>query len=134
VKENHSSNIFFGVLVSVLDNFSIRNRILVVTIDNVSNNNKFIKFFNQKFRSSITEIFGINLILYIFCLIYVIQLVVKIMMGRLNIEIKNDSKEVNWERNKIAEEIKKAIGIARTLAKICHDQYNDLIILIKISD
>jgi hypothetical protein len=40
--------------------------------------------------------------------------------------------EINWEGDKAAEEIKKATGIARTLAKICHDQYNDLIILTKI--
>jgi hypothetical protein len=43
------------------------------------------------------------------------------MMGRLKIEPKNDLMEVNWEGDKAAEEIKKATGIARTLAKVCHD-------------
>jgi hypothetical protein len=41
--------------------------------------------------------------------------------------------EINWKENKAAEEIKKTTRIIRILAKIYHDQYNDLIILTKIS-
>jgi hypothetical protein len=55
------------------------------------------------------------------------------MMGRLKIEPKNDLIKINWEGDKAAEEIKKATGIARTLTKVYHDQYNDLVILTKIS-
>jgi hypothetical protein len=55
------------------------------------------------------------------------------MMGRFKIESKNNSMKVNWEEDKVAEEIKKAIEIIRILAKVCHDQYNDLVILTKIS-
>jgi hypothetical protein len=43
------------------------------------------------------------------------------MMGRLKIESKNNLMEINWEGDKVAEEIKKAIGIARILAKIYHN-------------
>jgi hypothetical protein len=121
VKGNYSDKTFSGVLASILDNFSIRNRILAVTIDNASNNNIFVGIFNKKFRKSVTEIFNINLIFHVFCLIHIIQLAVKIMMGRLKIELKNNSMEVNWEGDKAAEEIKKATGITRILVKICHD-------------
>jgi hypothetical protein len=133
IKGNYFDKIFFGVLISMLDNFNIRNRILAVTIDNVFNNNTFVGTFNQEFRKSITEIFHIDSIFHIPCLAYVIQLAVKIMMGRLKIEAKNDSKKINWEGDKGTEEIKKAIGIARILAKIYHDQCNDLVMLTKIS-
>jgi hypothetical protein len=53
------------------------------------------------------------------------------MIGRLKIEAKNDSKKVNWEGDKVIEEIRKAKRIAKTLAKIRYDQYNNFRILIK---
>jgi hypothetical protein len=104
-----------------------------MTIENASNNNTFVGILNKEFRKSITEVFDINSIFHIFYLTYVIQLTAKAMMGRFKIEPKNNSIKVNWKKNKIAEKIKKATEIARILAKIYHDQYNDLIILIKIS-
>jgi hypothetical protein len=133
MKEDYFDKIFSGVLISMLDNFSIRDRILAVTTDNASNNNMFMGILNKEFRKSVTEIFGIDSIFYILCLVYVIQLTVKVMMGWFKIESKNDLMEVNWEGDKVAEEIKKAIRIVRILAKIYHDQCNDLIMLIKIS-
>jgi hypothetical protein len=133
VKENYSGKTLSGVLISVLDNFSIRDRILAVTIDNVSNNNTFVRTLNKEFRKSVTEVFSIDLIFHIPYLTHVIQLTVKAIMERFEIESKNNSMEINWERDKSAEEIKKAIEIARTLIKIYHDQCNDLIILIKFS-
>jgi hypothetical protein len=121
IKGDYFGKIFSGVLVSILDNFSIRNRILAVTIDNAFNNNTLIGILNKEFRKSVTEIFNIDLIFHIFCLAYVIQLAVKIMMGRFKIESKNNSMKVNWEKDKAAEEIKKATEIAKILAKIYHD-------------
>jgi hypothetical protein len=132
IKKDHSDKIFYGVLISILDSFSIRDRILAVTMDNASNNNTLIRIFNKEFRKLVTE-FDINSIFYISYLVYVIQLAVKIMMGRFKIEPKNNLIKVNWEGDKAAEEIKKAIRIARILIKVYHDQYNDLVILIKIS-
>jgi hypothetical protein len=134
IKGDHSGKTFFGILISILDNFSIRDRILVVTINNVSNNNTFIRILNKKFRKLVTEIFNTDSIFHILYLAYIIQLAVKIIMGRFKIEPKNNSIKINWEEDKAAEEIKKAIKIVKILAKIYHDQYNDLIILIKISD
>jgi hypothetical protein len=133
MKGNYSDKTFFGVLISILDNFSIRDRILAVTTDNVFNNNTLIGTLNKELRKSVTEIFDINLILHILYLAYVIQLIVKTMMERFKIESKNNSIKVNWEGNKVAEEIKKTTEISRILAKVYHDQYNDLIILTKIS-
>jgi hypothetical protein len=72
MKGDHFDKIFSGVLISVLDNFSIRNRILVVTINNVFNNNIFMRILNKEFRKSVTEIFNTNSILYIPYLIHVI--------------------------------------------------------------
>jgi hypothetical protein len=91
---------------------------LAVTIDNASDNNIFMGTLNKKFQESVTEIFNTDSIFHIFYLIYVIQLAVKIMMGRLKIEAKNDSKEINWEGDKVAEKIKKATGIARILDNV----------------
>jgi hypothetical protein len=92
-----------------------------VTTDNASNNNTFIGTLNKEFRKSITEIFDTDSILHIPYLAYIIQLAAKIIMGRFKIESKNDLMEINWEGDKVAEEIKKATGIIRILAKICHD-------------
>jgi hypothetical protein len=131
MKENHSDKTFSGVLTSILNNFSIRNRILAITTDNAFNNNTFIEILNKEFRKSITEIFNIDSIFHIPYLAHVIQLAAKTIIGRLKIELKNNSIKINWEENKAAEEIKKTIGIIRILIKIYHDQYNDLIILTK---
>jgi hypothetical protein len=131
IKEYHIVKILSGILITVLNNFNIRDRILAVTIDNVSNNNTLIRILNKKLRKSVTEIFNINLIFHILYLAHIIQLAVKIMIGRLKIEPKNNLMEVNWEKNKAAEEIKKATEIISILIKIYHDQYNDLIILTK---
>jgi hypothetical protein len=95
VKGDHFGKIFSGVLILILDSFSIRDRILVVTIDNAFNNNIFIGIFNKELRKSVTEIFSTDLIFHIFYLAYIIQLAVKIMMGRFKIELKNNSIEVN---------------------------------------
>jgi hypothetical protein len=54
------------------------------------------------------------------------------MMERLKIEIKNDSKKINWEGDKAVEEIKKAREIAKILVKIYHDQYNNFTDINKI--
>jgi hypothetical protein len=42
-------------------------------------------------------------------------------MKRFKIELKNNLMKINWEGNKIVEEIKKATEIAKILAKVCHD-------------
>jgi hypothetical protein len=121
IKGNHSDKTFSGVLISMLDSFSIRNRILAVMTNNASNNNTLIGILNQKFRKSITEIFSTDSIFYILYLAYVIQLTAKIMIERFKIEPKNNLKKINWEEDKVAEEIKKPTEIIRILAKIYHD-------------
>jgi hypothetical protein len=105
VKGEYIGKTFSNILTRILDNFNIQNRILAVTINNVFNNNTLVENFNQKFRKSITEVFDGNSVIYIFYLAHVIQLAVKIMMGRLNIEIKDNLKKVNWEGDKIVEKI-----------------------------
>jgi hypothetical protein len=121
IKRNYSGKTFSGVLASILDNFSIRDRILAMIINNVSNNNTFMRTLNKKFRKSVTKIFNTDSILHIPCLTYVIQLAAKAIMRRFKIEPKNNSIKINWEGDKAAEEIKKATEITKILAKIYHD-------------
>jgi hypothetical protein len=105
MKKEYTGKTFSNILARILDNFNIRNRILAITTNNASNNNTFVKNLNQKFRKSVIEIFNRNSVIYIFYLIYVIQLTVKIIMGRFNIEIKDNLKKVNWKSDKAVEEI-----------------------------
>jgi hypothetical protein len=95
MKEDYSGKIFSGVLISILDSFSIRNRILIMTTDNASNNNIFIGILNKEFRKSVTEIFNTDSILHILYLAHIIQLAAKTMMGRFKIEPKNNSMKIN---------------------------------------
>jgi hypothetical protein len=81
MKKDYSGKTFFGVLVSILDSFSIRDRILAVTIDNASNNNTLMGTLNKELRKSVTEVFGTDSILHIPYLTHVIQLAVKVMIG-----------------------------------------------------
>jgi len=48
-------------------------------------------------------------------------------METLKIDPKNETKETEPANDKPTEDIDKARGIGKALAKVCHDQYNNRI-------
>jgi hypothetical protein len=94
--------------------------VLLITIDNASNNNTLLNVLNQELKKSVNEIFSTDII-RIPCLAHVIQLCVKILIKVLKIDSKDESKETEPTNDKLIKNIDKAREIGKTLAKICHD-------------
>jgi hypothetical protein len=100
--------------------------VLLIIIDNASNNNTLLNALNQELKKSVDEIFSTDII-RILCLAHVIQLCVKALMEVLKIDPKDESKEAGPANDKSIEDIDKARGIGKALAKVCYDQYNNRI-------
>jgi hypothetical protein len=126
VKGSHAGKALSDILVSVLQCYNIRDRVLSITTDNASNNNTLLNALNQELKKSVDEIFSTDII-RIPCLAHVIQLCVKALMEALKIDPKDESKEAGPANDKPTEDIDKARGIGKALAKVCHDQYNNRI-------
>ena len=93
---------------------------LSITIDNASNNNTLLNALNQELKKSVNEIFSTDII-RILCLVHVIQLYVKVLIKILKIDPKDESKEAGSVNDKFTENIDKARGIGKALAKVCYD-------------
>jgi large-conductance mechanosensitive channel len=93
---------------------------LLIITDNASNNNTLLNTLNQELKKSVDEIFSTDII-RILCLAHVIQLCVKVLIKVLKINSKNESKEAEPANNKSINDIDKARGIRKVLAKICYD-------------
>jgi hypothetical protein len=124
VKSNYAGKALLDILVSVLQYYNIRDRVLLITINNASNNNTLLNTLNQELKKSVDEIFSTDII-RIPCLAHVIQLCVKVLMKTLKIDPKDESKKAGPVNDKPTKNIDKAREIRKTLAKVCHDQYNN---------
>jgi hypothetical protein len=94
--------------------------VLLIITDNAFNNNTLLNALNQELKKSVDEIFSIDIIRILY-LAHVIQLYVKILIKILKIDPKDESKEAGPANDKSTENIDKARGIRKALAKICYD-------------
>ena len=124
VQGSHTGKILSNILVSVLNTYNIRNRILAVTTDNASNNDTLMRALNQELDKSVEDVFAPE-VARIPCLAHVIQLSVKALMKELDIDAKNETTELGPADDKSTEDIRKARGIGKALAKVCHDHCSD---------
>jgi hypothetical protein len=94
--------------------------VLLIIIDNASNNNTLLNALNQKLKKSVNEIFSTDIIRIPY-LAHVIQFYVKALIEILKIDPKNENKETGPANDKFIKDIDKAREIGKALAKICHD-------------
>jgi hypothetical protein len=62
MKNSHAGKTLSNILVSILQYYNIRDRVLLITIDNASNNNTLLNALNQKLKKSVNEIFSTDII------------------------------------------------------------------------
>jgi hypothetical protein len=64
--------IFIIIINSILKKYSLLNRVLLITTNNIYNNSTLIKELNSYINKIIKKRFFNNIIIYILCLIYII--------------------------------------------------------------
>ena len=64
--------IFIIIINSILKKYSLLNRVLLITTNNIYNNNTLIKELNSYINKAIKKRFFNSNIIYILCLIYII--------------------------------------------------------------
>ena len=77
------------VINTILEKYNLLNRVLLITTDNIYYNSTLIKELNSYINEAIDKGFLNNNITRIRCLIYVIQLALKALLGKIRLTPKN---------------------------------------------
>jgi hypothetical protein len=85
----YSGAILTIVINSILEKYNLLDRVLLITTNNIYNNNTLIKELNSYINKAIKKRFLNSNIIYILCLIYVIQLALKALLGKIRLASKN---------------------------------------------
>ncbi len=122
INEEYSGRALSRIVINILKDFNIRDRVLVLTIDNASNNLTLLNSLNELLAKSINNIF-VKDIIRLSYLAYIIQLSVKALMEIINTDPQAEIVDINWLNEKAIEEIRKAYDISRILIKVCYNLY-----------
>ena len=113
----HSGENLSAILLNVLIQHHIQDRVLAITTDNASNNNTLVSSLQQSLSDTTT-------VIRVPCLAHVIQLSLKELLGQMKADPINDTTEIHWtsERSQQAR-ANASIGvkkqeIAWTLSKV----------------
>ena len=83
INEEYSDRALSHIVINILENFNIRDRVLVFIIDNTSNNLTLLDSLNKLLAKSINNIFVKDIIRLPY-LTHIIQLFVKALMETIN--------------------------------------------------
>jgi hypothetical protein len=118
VHGQHTGAHLAEVLLSVLSDYRIVNRVITITTDNASNNKTMVESLCESIRQidlpDSTEIIRVP------CLAHVIQLSLKDLLGLMKANPKNDKTATVWseENGSILQQAKLQKGIIYTLTKV----------------
>lgn len=90
---SHSGLNLSEVLIKLLQQHDITDRVLAITTDNASNNNTLVNFMNEAIQTF--ELSGSSVI-RVPCIAHVIQLSLKDLLGQLKANPKNEMAETGW--------------------------------------
>lgn len=119
---SHTGANLSDVLLRVLREQGISDRVLVVTTDNASNNRTLLSSIQESIQS-----LGLNpdsTIVRIPCLAHIIQLSLKDLLGQMKAILENETAEMRWSEDRV-ESLRgrpQKPDIVITLNKVC-DQY-----------
>jgi hypothetical protein len=77
------------VINSILEKYNLLDRVLLITTNNIYNNGTLIKELNSYINKAIKKRFLNGNITHIPCLVYVIQLALKALLGKICLAPKN---------------------------------------------
>ena len=87
-----------SVVINILENYQITDRILSITTDNTTNNNTIINSIQEKIK--VQEI-GNTGVFRILCLVYIIQLSFNQLLGKIKAVSINNKTEIEWSNKYI---------------------------------
>jgi hypothetical protein len=94
----HSGLNLSEVLIRLLQQHDIADRVLAITTDNASNNNTLVNFINEAIQS--LELSDCSTIIRVPYIEHVIQLSLKDLLGRLKANPKNEMAETEWSESR----------------------------------
>ncbi|KGO49341.1 hypothetical protein PEX2_052280 [Penicillium expansum] len=95
----HSGLNLTEVLIRLLQQHDITDRVLAITTDNASNNNTLVNFINKAIQS--LELSNSSTIIRVPCIAHVIQLSLKDLLGQLKANPKNEMAEMELSESRI---------------------------------
>lgn len=111
----HSGENLSAILLGVLVQHQIQDRVLAITADNASNNNTLVNALQQSLSDTTT-------IIRVPCLAHVIQLSLNELLGQMKAEPTNETTDIRWttERSQLAQANAntRKRDITRTLNKV----------------
>ena len=90
----HSGLNLSEVLMKLLQQHEITDRVLAITTDNASNNNTLVNSINEAIQS--LELNDSSTIIRVPCIAHVIQLSLKDLLGQMKANPRNETAEVEW--------------------------------------
>jgi hypothetical protein len=115
----HSGINLSEVLMKLLQQHEIADRVLAITTDNASNNNTLMTYVNEAIQS--LELSESSTVIRVPCIAHVIQLSLKDLLGQMKANPKNEIAETEWSEARIqslhARQQKREI--VDTLNKVC---------------
>ncbi|EED14179.1 hypothetical protein TSTA_103980 [Talaromyces stipitatus ATCC 10500] len=99
LSRTHSGINLGEVVLKILHQHQITNRVLAITTDNASNNNTMISSIQESIQS--LELNNNSNIIRVPCIAHVIQLSLKDLLGQMKANPKNEMVEMQWSEDRI---------------------------------
>jgi hypothetical protein len=116
----HSGVNLGDVVLKILHQHQITNRVLAVTADNASNNNTMMSSVQDSIQS--LELNNNSSIIRVPCIAHIIQLSLKDLLGQMKANPKNEMAEMQWSDDRIGpiHAMDQQRMIVDTLNKVCY--------------
>jgi hypothetical protein len=116
---SHTGVNLSDMVLKILQQHKITDRVLTVTTDNASNNNTMVASIQESLQS--LELSNSSTIMRIPCIAHIIQLSLNDLLGKMKAIPKNESTEINWsdDRVRILRARQQKREIVDTLNKVC---------------
>ena len=114
----HTGAYLSTVVLNLLEKYKIKGRVLAVTTDNASNNLTLLSSLQDCLQSQ--GLGSDTLLIQVLCLIYMIQLSLKQLLGQLKANPVNEDIDTVWseEHTKIARQTAREYSMANILKKV----------------
>lgn len=124
---SHSGVNLSDVVLKLLQQHSITDRVLIVTTDNASNNTTMMSSIQESLQS--LELNNGSTIVRVPCIAHIIQLSLNDLLGKIRAIPKNESAEIDWsdDRVRYLRARQQKGEIIDTLNKVCPYYYTFLI-------
>jgi uncharacterized DUF497 family protein len=117
LSDAHTEEMMINIVVDILKKYNLENRLLAITIDNTSNNEKMRKDIKNVLKD--IEIIWDHEKNHVSCVAHVIQLAVNELLESMKVFVINDKMNEVFQEDRL-NDIDKDTDLINTLLKICY--------------